>query len=89
MEKPFTNYIFIDLRERDYKGPNYWFVSPRGASHDAGTDVSRTSSGRSMNRWKELYTGDGDRDAIMIVACVDGCQKCFVLMLLVKVRKMR
>ena len=39
MEKSFTNYIFIDLRGRDFKGPNYWFVSLRGASRDLGTDV--------------------------------------------------
>ena len=40
MEKPFINHIFIDLRGRDFKGPNCWFVSPRGASRDAGTDVN-------------------------------------------------
>ncbi len=39
MEKPFINHIVIDLRGRDFKGPNCWFVSPRGASRDAGTDV--------------------------------------------------
>lgn len=44
MEKPFINHIFIDLRGRDFKGPNRWFVSPRGASRDAGTDVSRISA---------------------------------------------
>lgn len=39
MEKPFTNHIFIDLRGRDFKDPNWWFVSRRGASRDPGTDV--------------------------------------------------
>ncbi len=41
MEKSFTNDISIDLRGRDFKDPNYWFVSPRGASRDAGTDVTK------------------------------------------------
>ena len=40
MQKPFINHIFINLGGRDFKGPKYWFVSPRGASRDAGTDVS-------------------------------------------------
>ncbi len=40
MEKSITNHIFIDLRGRDFKDPNCWFVSPRGASRDAGTDVT-------------------------------------------------
>ena len=39
MEKPFINHIFIGLRGTDFKGPNCWFVSPRGASRDARTDI--------------------------------------------------
>ena len=39
VEKSFTNHIFIDLRGRDFKGLNWWFVSRRGASRDPGTDV--------------------------------------------------
>ena len=39
IEKSFTNDISIDLRGRDFKDPNCWFVSTRGASRDAGTDV--------------------------------------------------
>ena len=39
MEKPFINYIFTDLRGEDFKGPNCWFVSPRGVSRDPGMDV--------------------------------------------------
>ena len=39
MEKPFINHIFMNLRGRDFKGPNCWFVLPRGASLDVGTDV--------------------------------------------------
>ena len=44
VEKSFTNHIFIDLRERDFKGLNWWFVSRRGASRDPGTDVSVQSN---------------------------------------------
>jgi len=39
MEKSFTKHISIDLRGRDFKDPNCWFVSPWGTSRDAGTDV--------------------------------------------------
>ncbi len=42
-DKLFTNHIFIDLRGRDFKGLNYWFVSRRGASRDLGTDVIITT----------------------------------------------
>ena len=39
VEKLFTNHIFVDLRGRDFDALNRWFVSRRGASLDAGTDV--------------------------------------------------
>ncbi len=40
VEKSFTNHIFIELRGRDFRGSNRWFVSRRGASLDPGTDVN-------------------------------------------------
>jgi len=49
MEKSFSNDISIDLRGRDFKDPNCWFVSPRGASRDAGTNVSLGMPGTLMH----------------------------------------
>ena len=39
VEKSFTNHIYADLRGRDFDALNRWFVSRRGASLDAGTDI--------------------------------------------------
>ena len=42
VKKSFTNHISIDLQGRDFRCPNCWFVSRRGASRDPGTDVKGT-----------------------------------------------
>ena len=48
IRKSFTNYIYINLRGRDFRGPNYWFVLRQDTSHNLGTNVSTLNNRASL-----------------------------------------